>query len=359
MASPRRLNHAAFTLVELLVVIAIIGVLVSLLLPAVQAAREAARRSQCTNNLKQIGLGCLNFQSAKGSFPTAGGAVDQFFNSDDQAKAAYGYESASWMYQILPYLEQQNLHDVRRGDGGTNAGFVDTGMIETPVTMYNCPTRINRIAIRGTDVYQLGDYAGVLASWNDPDWTQFEYRINQGPRTGSNPSITEETTVWTGILAKGGHVNVGAGPKVWRFQKIDFNSIEDGSSNTILVAEKAAQSQFWTVDGANPHPWWELYGYYTGADWPVMRQFGALTQGTSSPNPEVPVLSDDAPRPDGIRSYPSGQTEEFGFGSAHPGVIVSVFGDGSTRTLNQDADLMILDQLGKRSDGTIASPQDL
>src|SRR5688572_16971829 len=118
----------AFTLVELLVVIAIIGVLVGLLLPAVQAAREAARRSQCINNLRQVGVGCLNFQSAMGAFPTAGGAVEQFFNPAELSKAAYGYEGASWMYQILPYIEQQNLYNLRRGDGNQNAGFVETGL---------------------------------------------------------------------------------------------------------------------------------------------------------------------------------------------------------------------------------------
>ena len=117
----------AFTLVELLVVIAIIGVLVALLLPAVQAAREASRRSQCMNNLRQLGIGCLNFQAAGGAFPTAGGAVEQFFNPVELSKPIYGYEGASWMYQVLPFIEQQNLYNLRRGDGKLNAGFVETG----------------------------------------------------------------------------------------------------------------------------------------------------------------------------------------------------------------------------------------
>jgi prepilin-type N-terminal cleavage/methylation domain-containing protein len=342
-----------FTLVELLVVIAIIGVLVSLLLPAVQAAREAARRSQCTNNLRQLGLACLSFQSANRAFPTAGGAVEQFFNKADLAEPAYGYESASWMYQILPYLEQQNLQNMRRGDGDMNAGFVETGLIEIPVSMFNCPSRNNRIATIGTDIYALGDYAGVLASWNDPGWDQFQWRISQEPRPN------EETVVWTGILAKGGHVKTGNPPQIWKFPKVDFKSIEDGSSNTILLAEKAVQSQFWTIPGANPWPFWEVYGYYTGADWPLMRQFGALTQGDSSPNKEIPVLGDDAPRPNKEFIYSNGQSQEFGFGSAHPGIIVSVFGDGSTRTITQDADLLLLDRLGKRSDGSAASLEDL
>ena len=108
-----RRHWAAFTLVELLVVIAIIGILVALLLPAIQAVRESARRTQCMNNLRQIGVACLNFESAYKNFPTAGGAVEQFIDPNEQVKASYGYEGASWMYQILPYLEEQSLYDLR------------------------------------------------------------------------------------------------------------------------------------------------------------------------------------------------------------------------------------------------------
>ena len=356
---PRRSRPCqAFTLVELLVVIAIIGVLVALLLPAVQAAREAARRSQCLNNLRQIGLACLNFETAFGAFPTAGGAVEQFFNPADLAESAYGYESASWMYQILPYIEQQNLQDLRRGDGNLNAGFVDTGLAEISVSVFNCPSRNGRIATIHTDVYALGDYAGVMASWNDPDWNGFEWRIKLRPSGLEERLQNEQTAVWTGILVKGGQVNVGkksASPQVWKFAKVGFKSIEDGASNTILLAEKAVQSQFWTISGSNPWPYWEVYGYYVGADWPHMRMFAALTQGDSSPRREVPVLGDDDIRT-GSRSA---QPFEPGFGSAHPGIIVSVFGDGSTRTIAHEADLLVLDQLGKRADGSAVSLDEL
>ncbi len=90
-----------------------------------------------------------------------------------------------------------------------------------------------------------------------------------------------------------------------------------------------------------------------------MRMFGALTQGSSSPSAEVPVLGDDDKRPDRIHKYSSGQTEEFGFGSAHPGIICSLFGDGSTHIISQTGDLLVLDQLGKRADGSAVSFDDL
>jgi len=338
----------AFTLVELLVVIAIIGVLVALLLPAVQAAREAARRTQCLNNLKQIGLGSLNFQTANRHFPTAGGAVEQFFQLEELAKPAYGYENASWMYQILPYIEQQNLYNLRRGDGGANAGFQRTGLSEKPVAAYNCPSREGRYVVRGVEIYAGGDYAGVMANWNgDPTWAEFEWQ------TSDPPNPTEETAIWTGILVKGGQVDKSSTPpQIWKFKRVDFKSIEDGSSNTILAAEKAAPMEAWTVTSMSPLPYWEMYGYYTGADWPHMRLFGALTPQGPNTRPEIPLLSDSDPRP-ANRRY------EHGFGSAHPGVICSVWGDGSMHIINMSANLLVLDQLGKRSDGSTVSRNDL
>jgi prepilin-type N-terminal cleavage/methylation domain-containing protein len=346
-ATPFSIRRRAFTLVELLVVIAIIGVLIALLLPAIQAAREAARRSQCLNNLRQVGVGCLNFQTANKAFPTAGGAVNQMFNPTELSKAIYGYEGASWMYQILPFIEQQNLYNMRRGDGGTNAGFQKTKMTEVPVPSFNCPARSGRTAVNGIELYQVGDYAGVMASCNETNWDKFEYRINNPPYPA------EEEYIWTGILAKGGQLDMSkTPPQVWKFQRVDFKGIEDGSSNTIMVAEKAVGAQYWTVPNPAPpnnFPYWELYGYFVGADWPLMRQFGAARPGQPTKR-IVNLLSDSDARPYG---------DEQGFGSAHPAVLCSVWGDGSARTISMSADLYILDQLGKRADATTVSANDL
>jgi prepilin-type N-terminal cleavage/methylation domain-containing protein len=351
------MRASAFTLVELLVVIAIIGVLVALLLPAVQAAREAARRSQCMNNLKQIGLGCLNFQSANKAFPTAGGAVEQFVKPAELAKPLYGFETGGWMYQILPFIEQQAIYNLRRGDGALNAGFIKTGMINKPVATFNCPSRSERIGIAGIDVYALGDYAGVMSNWNDPNWPGFAWQVNREP----NPQgVTDETRkeqelVWTGILVKGGQIDVSKNPvAVWKFPKVDFKSIEDGSSNTILVTEKAAPMDRYSVTSSPQWPHWELYGYYVGADWPTMRLFGALRPGEANASGEVPIMPDSQ-----VRGTATQAVQEIGFGSAHPSIICSVWGDGSTRTISTSADLLVLDHLGKRADGTSHSLNDL
>src|SRR6186997_2833814 len=103
-----RRSVSAFTLVELLVVIAIIGILVALLLPAVQAAREAARRNQCKNNLKQLSLGCLLHEDTHKALPSGGWA--KFFTAD--ANMGYGpNQPGGWYYNVLAYIEEQAAHD--------------------------------------------------------------------------------------------------------------------------------------------------------------------------------------------------------------------------------------------------------
>jgi prepilin-type N-terminal cleavage/methylation domain-containing protein len=341
-----RTRPRAFTLVELLVVIAIIGVLVALLLPAIQAAREASRRSQCLNNLRQIAIGCHNFQTANGAFPTAGGAVEQFFNPAELSKPAYGYEGASWMYQILPFIEQQVLYNLRRGDGGANAGFVQTGLCEEPVPIFNCPSRNGRFVVHATDIYQLGDYAGVLSISQDSAWQGFEWQTSRPPRAN------EEELVWTGILVKGGQVNRTSTPaQIWKFAKVDFKAIEDGSSNTILIAEKAVPTQFYTLPSSSPWPYWELYGYYTGADWPVMRAFGLK----NNPADEETALKADSD----ARVNSAVPTREHGFGSPHPSVLCTVWGDGSTRAISMAADPTLLHRVGARSDQSSVTANDL
>ena len=340
--SENRLKKAsAFTLVELLVVIAIIGILVALLLPAVQQAREAARRLQCVNNVKQIGLAVLNFESGNGRFPTAGGCSQQYW--DERPKALYGYENAGWMYQILPFIEEQANFDRRERDGDWFDGL--TGLSSTPISAYNCPSRGLRVGNIGWTIVQLGDYAGAMGSW---DWDP------NNPRTGpwrfewdnsQDPEPNEQDHVWTGLLSKGGHVKVrggpNGGPKVTRFQSVKFGNVKDGASKTLLVAEKAVMAEHYSFDLSGGWDWWDLMGYFHNADWGTMRI------AVSSD----PPLGDGDERPRNRRDSQTGRFQEYTFGSPHSGVFNAVFGDGSVRTVNFGIDVTTLDRLGKRADG--------
>jgi len=163
---PAHLNNApryakrGFTLVELLVVIAIIGILVSLLLPAVQAAREAARRTQCLNNVKQLGLAVLNYESSHGRCPP--GAVPSLpwetlrdrcrvdltkCKWDIKTDAAFGHNGASWMLFILPFIEQQALYD---GWDFTKNVSKNELLARKDIATYYCPTR--RSGVRQSDI---------------------------------------------------------------------------------------------------------------------------------------------------------------------------------------------------------------
>jgi len=349
----------AFTLVELLVVIAIIGILIGMLLPAVQQVREAARRTDCLNRVRQLGLAMHNYESGNQHFPSAGGAAQQYDLSDEEYRARFGFENAGWMYQILPFIEQNNVADLRATEG-----FEETvdGISYKEVTTFNCPSRSGRFLNTGTGTVRLGDFAGVLANWNEPDWGNpaFQWNVNNPP---VRDPADEFSRVWTGILVRGGHVQapLTSNPIVTKWNCSTFGSCSDGSSNIILLAEKAVPVQSWTIPDLSIYPWWERAGYYSGADWPTMRQFGYLT-GTSDDIWEVGVLSDTQERPADWGRQSNGtreMTEEYGFGSAHPGVITSVWGDGSTHGIKATADLRVLDSLGKRSDGGILGFSDL
>jgi prepilin-type N-terminal cleavage/methylation domain-containing protein/prepilin-type processing-associated H-X9-DG protein len=131
-------TRRGFTLVELLVVIAIIGILIALLLPAVQSAREAARRSQCKNNLKQVGLACINHLDLQKFFPTGGwgwrwaGDPDRGFGPE---------QPAGWTYNILPYLELSYLRNMGKGQTDKAKKATGADVAATPLAVYNCPSR--------------------------------------------------------------------------------------------------------------------------------------------------------------------------------------------------------------------------
>ncbi len=234
-----RADRAAFTLVELLVVIAIIGILVGLLLPAVQAAREAARRMQCSNNVKQIALAMHNYESAHKKFPPGsitprvGGAYPPAVNSN-QAKTA-GW---SWAGFILPYVEQSAMYNATVTNyplmGLAVVDPVGLRFLQTPLSMFICPSDsgppLNGAApseshfgfgleVAGNPWFVNGSVAGPKVSVASSNYVAMHhFRAHQ---VGS-PSWT-----YTG----------GFGPN----STTSFGTLSDGTSNTICVGERAYQ----------------------------------------------------------------------------------------------------------------------
>ncbi len=316
--SPR---SAGFTLVELLVVIAIIGVLVALLLPAVQSAREAARTAECKNNLKQIGLAFQNHLTTQGHYPTGGwgphwvGDPLRGFGVDQQS---------GWVFNILPYIEQGALRSLPDdGDAATITAQQKSNaakMIQTPLSVMNCPSRRRAT----TYPYVLG------ASWNtyDADVTtqvaRSDYAVNAGGNAPDNgggypssyaaaatfnwPSNTQHTGVsFYRSLVRQAHVR-------------------DGVSSTYAVGEKNLMPDHYTTgsNGADNH------SMFQGSDWDIQRW-----AGPSSP------LRRDQP---GVDSYSS-------FGSAHAAGVNFVMCDGSVHTVHYGIDDDIHRRLADRRDG--------
>jgi len=192
-------RRLAFTLVELLVVIAIIGVLVALLLPAVQAAREAARRTQCSNNLKQIGLGLHNYHDVLKTFPSG------FVANSSSDGNGWG-----WGAFILPYIEQKSLYDaleVSKVKVPTTA----TTLTKTRIDAYRCPSDVGPDVNTHRGNHGTSNYAGVAGASSDG-----------GVIDGTNNN---------GLF--------------FRNSRIGMHSITDGTSNTLAVGERAYNSNPW------------------------------------------------------------------------------------------------------------------
>ncbi len=211
-----------FTLVELLVVIAIIGILVGLLLPAVQAARESARRMQCTNNLKQIALAMHNFESARKGFPMAPYNPSFAWMTNKPWKQPVG-----WPVQILPYLEQGSV-ETRYNKDEVWSGTVNANIIQTRIPSFACPSTPG-----GDDATarQIPANRGAL------DYITF-FRVDPA-NTFVTPLPPVDQT-GEGILGRG----------VFR----RFGDITDGSSNTILVVEDAGRNNVYIKASSTLRP---------------------------------------------------------------------------------------------------------
>jgi prepilin-type N-terminal cleavage/methylation domain-containing protein/prepilin-type processing-associated H-X9-DG protein len=338
-----RRSFSGFTLVELLVVIAIIGVLVSLLLPAVQAAREAARRTQCVNHLKQMGLAWQNHHDAQGFLPSGGWG---WYWVGDPDRGAGESQPGGWIYHMLPYMEQQQLHALG-GDGqpetvtaGQREGTVKA--MKTPISALNCPTRRpaslyahpnNTYIVNGgaADMTARTDYAANggeetlfwgSAGGNDGDGggeMPSSYAQAKDPINFVNPKRV--TDKFTGIS--------------FQRSEVELRQIEDGTTQTYLVGEKYRNPDHYETgaDNSDDHP-------LTNGDDYDFFAWTLYAGRVQYPLPDTP-----------------GVTERWRYGSAHPSGWNMAFCDGSVRSMSLDIEELVHRRLSNRGDGnTVALP---
>jgi prepilin-type N-terminal cleavage/methylation domain-containing protein len=337
---PARKPKEGFTLVELLVVIAIIGILIALLLPAVQAAREAARRAECSNNLKQIGLGLHNYHDVNKTFPFAwmvhlpGGDISQL-------------NIQCWGTRILPYIEQQPLKDQYDDRYPAVSAFGPIAannemLIQTVIESFLCPST------PGSGEERLYDSDLSSSGW------PLQWR--------AAPSDYTALTGVRGDFARLAYANFPGGPSGNREGVMQFNgtdpstmqleggtsnmaSITDGSSNTIAVGERVGGPVLY-VKGGKVAPTgmpWDVFRVSNGGGWGDFLNGEHWYSGS---------LFDGTPGPDGGPcAINCNNVRSQGFYAFHPGGAQFLIADGSARFISETVDAFVLAGISTRQKG--------
>jgi len=311
-------RRPAFTIVELLVVAAILGVLVALLLPAIQAAREASRRTQCKSNIRQLGLAAQAHVSALRHFPTGGWGGAWIGDPDRGAGPA---QPGGWIYNLLPYMEEAALHDRGRGLSTIAKRQAAGEIMATPLFALNCPSRRQAVLYPHSPPYLMANAGNVSAA------ARTDYAFNAGDRS---------TNEWD---SKGGPAGFEAAsttylwPEPQRYtglsyirSQISVRRVTDGLSKTYLIGEKYAKPR----------------DYETGND---AGDYGSMYSGFWS-NQYRLTLRNAQPIQDTDKV-----ADRIRFGSAHAAGLHMAFADGSVQLIDYEIEAEVHGRFGNREDG--------
>ncbi|MDO4629882.1 MAG: DUF1559 domain-containing protein, partial [Planctomycetia bacterium] len=315
---------------------AIIGMLVGLLLPAVQQAREAARRMQCSNNLKNLALACLNHESSVQEFPS-GGWCWHWIGDPDRGFGPM--QSGSWTYSILPFIEQNALFQL--GADGQPDVITDTQKsgaatcLSTPLSVFTCPSR------RPTKLYPFFKSSNLKNCGTVTEVVKGDYGANIGvSQYGENAYNYLPSTVTEGTERVKNHTYPSFEPNgvIYAWNSVTIGMIRDGTSNTYLIGEKWMRPQFYEVCAS---------GSYDAGDNEALHCGG----GNDSARTCYYKNDSDNARPsqdrDGIQRHNY-------FGSAHAGSCSFTMCDGSVQNVSYSIDPQMHYYLGHRSDGEVA-----
>lgn len=326
-------NRAAFTLIELLVVIAIIAILIALLLPAVQQAREAARRTQCKNNLKQLGLALHNYHDTFNTFPP--GVISSL-------TANAPYQGWGWNAMLLPYLDQAPLYNQINFSGTMQQATVANGPAGTIIGALRCPSDTGSERVPFFDVVptvggaaavvqnQVGrsNYPGVVGWWN-----------NAGTPTGLNGTTLPYTQQYRGTFGLN--------------SKTGFSQMSDGSSNAIVIGERYTPGATGQATPLQPvgHVAWIGSGGAVGDNAAPATVLGDTAVALTAVNAASAPFTPAGYRINGNNSGGSSTGQTSGFGSLHTGGCHFLLGDGTVRFISENVDTTLYRNLGTINDG--------
>ncbi|MBI3862305.1 MAG: DUF1559 domain-containing protein [Planctomycetia bacterium] len=347
----RTRKSRGFTLIELLVVIAIIAVLVSLLLPAVQQARESARRTQCKNNLKQIGLAIMNYESGMSCLPTSRYKPDTCISSPyNPANTSCAITAAfsSWPQTVLPYLDQGGLQNAYN----FNVPWWDPlnyGAVHTQVSVFYCPSTPSAGNLYDPVWGPAGDAANSVGQ---PSWAAAgDYgstnEIKSAFYTGNGlPDLTKTNLLLTqGVLQKS--------------VKAVLKDITDGTSNTIMVCETSGKPEAWVFSRVMTASGYAASNSKAKAKITVSGGNYYNQAGTGWADPDAGFSLDGTTRAVDPTGFTIGGpvvinatnvSEAYSF---HAGGCQGVFADGSVRFLNQNINYLVFGALFTRAGGEV------